>query len=141
MVKGDQKLQVGALVQSDASGIAVSYDHGLGENISIGLLGSYVLGVSGDLKPDFDEAFDLQARFNANIGNVINIDDNLDIYPGLHLGLKNFGTHLGVRYFFSNGFGVYTEVAAPIAKYKDDIVGFERLNNQFTVNLGAVFSI
>ncbi len=141
--KGDKKVQVGANFQEDARGINVSFDYGLGENVSIGLAGSYVLGVSnaGNFKPDFDEAIDLQGRFNANIGNVLNIDEKLDIYPGLHLGLKSFGGHLGARYFFTDGFGVYTELSAPFAKYKNDAQGFEKIHTNFSVNLGAVFNI
>jgi hypothetical protein len=30
----------------------------------------------------------------------------MDIYPGLDLGLKNFGAHLGF-YFFTEGFGLF----------------------------------
>ena len=39
----------------------------------------------------------------------------MDLYPGLHLGTRNFGGHLGFRYFFTDGFGVYAETAVPIA--------------------------
>jgi hypothetical protein len=27
----------------------------------------------------------------------------MDVYPGLNLGLHNFGAHLGFRYFFTDG--------------------------------------
>jgi len=141
--KGDQKVQVGGTFQDQARGVNVGFDYGLGENISVGLMGAYILGVSnsGDYKPDFGEAFDLQARFNANIGNVINISDKLDVYPGLHLGLKNFGTHLGGRYFFTDGFGVFSEFSVPIATYKNKTEGFDKIHNQFSVNIGAVFNL
>jgi hypothetical protein len=35
---------------------------------------------------------------------------------GLDLGLKNLGAHLGFRYFFSDGFGLFAEAGVPIAK-------------------------
>ena len=90
----------------------------------------------------FGDRFDLKARFNANLGNVINVDENFDVYPGLSLGLHNFGGHLGARYFFSDGFGVYTEFNAPLAKYKSGaLTAAETLHNQFTVNLGMVFNL
>jgi hypothetical protein len=153
--KGDQKLQIGANFQSHATGINLSYDYGLGENISVGVSSTYALGVSGDLKDDvyvggqkvldkagFIDRFDLKARFNANIGNVLNIDENFDLYPGLSLGLKNFGGHLGARYFFTSGFGIYTEALFPIAKYNSDkLEPAEKIHNQFSVNVGAVFSL
>lgn len=138
--KGDNKFQVGANFQDHATGIMATYDHGIGENMSIGLYTTYLLGVDGD-GSKFKDEFDLKARFNANIGNVIGLPENIDVYPGLNLGLRNFGAHLGGRYFFTNGFGVFTEIAAPIAKYDSDVFGYERLNNQFTFSLGASFNL
>ena len=140
--KGDQKLQVGGNFQDNTTGINVTYDYGIGDNISIGLTSTYALGVKSVLDADFGDRFDLKARFNANIGNVLKIDDNFDLYPGLHIGLKNFGGHLGARYFFSDGFGVYTELNAPFAKFNTDSLSFaQKIHNQFTVSLGAVFKI
>ena len=152
--KGDQKLQIGANFQESATGINLSYDVGLGENISVGVSSSYALGISNGLdkdvvvygetvveKADFTDRFDLKARFNANIGNVLNIDENFDLYPGLNLSLKNFGGHVGARYFFTEGFGVYTEAQFPIAKYNDNLTPAEHLYNQFSVNVGAVFNL
>ncbi|MFD2543091.1 DUF6646 family protein [Lacinutrix gracilariae] len=152
---GDQKVQIGANFQDNATSIFASYDYGLGENFSIGVASSYALGIPSSLKNDikangvtvsekanFLDRFDISARFNANIGNVINIDDAFDLYPGLHLGLKNFGTHLGARYFFSDGFGVFTELNVPLAKYDTgDLDPSEKLHNQFTVNAGIVFNL
>ncbi|WP_298340399.1 DUF6646 family protein [uncultured Algibacter sp.] len=148
--KNDNKFQVGANFQDNASGINVSYDYGIGENISIGLSSTYLLGVddalkdndNDDLNAGFDSRFDIRARFNANLGNVINVSDNFDLYPGLSLGLKNFGGHLGARYFFTDGFGIYTELNVPFAKYKSDkLTAAETLHNQFTINLGASFNL
>ncbi len=153
--KGDTKFQVGANIQAEGQGIHATYDVGLGENISVGLSSVYLLGVT-DFEEDtlglvenaeFLDRFDLRARFNANLSNVLNIDENFDLYPGLNLGLKNFGGHLGARYFFTEGFGVYTELQIPFASYKnsDDYSDFEaprkELNNQFNVSLGAVFNL
>ena len=145
--KGDRKFQVGANVQNNGTGINLSYDIGIGENMSVGVSSTYILGIDDVLNADFGDRFDIRARFNANLGNVINVDDNFDVYPGLSLGLKNFGTHLGLRYLFTDGFGVYTELNAPIAKYKDkeDVLfinnGREDIHNQFTVNIGALFNL
>lgn len=138
--KGDFKAQVGAGLQSKANAIFLSGDYGVGENISIGASASYILGVSGiqlsDVKPK--DKIDLKVRFNANIGNVINIDEKLDVYPGLSLGLKNFGAHLGTRYFFTDGFGVFAEFGLPLAKYNNNASDF---NNQFSTNIGVTFNL
>jgi hypothetical protein len=140
--KGDQKFQIGANIQDEATGINVTYDYGLGENISVGISSSYALGIDDRLDADFGDRFDLKARFNANLGNVINIDENFDFYPGLSLSLKNFGGHVGARYFFSPGFGIYTEAAFPLAKYSNDKtdIGYY-IHNQFPLNSGATFNL
>ncbi|KDN55234.1 DUF6646 family protein [Flavobacterium seoulense] len=142
--KGDTKFDITANIQEHGSGIRFTSDFGMGENISFGILASYLLSVDKDglgNKPDFEDRIDVKARFNANLGNVFNIDEKVDIYPGLDLGLRNFGAHLGARYFFSEGFGLVTEIGFPIAKYNPDAIGFERLNNQFTFNIGASFNL
>ena len=138
----DNKFQVGANIQDASTGIYVSYDYGLGENISVGVSSTYALGVDNDLDADFGDRFDIKGRFNAHLGSIIDVDENFDVYPGLDLSLKNFGGHVGARYFFSQGFGVFTEAAFPIAKYDtNDLKPADYIHNQFVVNLGAVFNL
>ncbi len=148
--KGDVKFQIGANFQSNGTGIMGSLDFGVGENISLGIASAYLLGIDkittieGNEEPfaKFEDRFDLRARFNANLGNVINVDENFDVYPGLYASLKNFGGHLGARYFFTSGFGVFTEVSVPISKYNTDPLSpAEKLHNQASVNVGASFNI
>ena len=141
--KGDIKGQVGGNIQSGGTGIFVSSDFGIGENMSYGFTANYLLSANSifDVKPKFEDRFDLKARFNANLGNVFKLDKSMDIYPGLDLGLRNFGAHLGFRYFFTDGFGVFTEAGVPIARYNGNIDGFKNLNNQFAVNIGASFNL
>lgn len=141
--KGDIKAQVGANIQDGGTGIQLSTDFGIGENMSYGFTASYLLSVQEVLgvKPEFGDRIDVKARFNANLGNVIGLDKKMDVYPGLDLGLRNFGAHLGFRYFFSEGFGLYTEAGIPIAKYDTNITEFDNYNNQFTVNVGASFNL
>ena len=148
--KGDVKFQIGANFQNNGTGIMGSLDFGVGENISLGVASSYLLGIDkitnedGDEEPfaKFEDRFDLRVRFNANLGNVINVDENFDVYPGLYASLKNFGGHLGARYFFTTGFGVFMEVSIPISKYNtDSLTPAEKLHNQVSVNVGASFNI
>jgi len=66
----------------------------------------------------------------------------VDIYPGLNLSLKQFGGHLGARYFFGDGFGIFTEFAIPFAKYDNSALSAAQLlNNQFVFGVGAVFNL
>jgi len=140
--KDDSKFQVGVNFQHNATSINVAYDYGLGENFSIGVTSSYALGVPEIIDAKFDDRFDLKGRFNANIGSVLNIDENFDFYPGLNFSMKNFGAHTGARYFFSEGFGIFTEVNFPIAKYNSGVLtSAEKLHNQFTFSFGTVFNL
>jgi len=149
--KGDSKVNIGANLQDGGSGIQGSIDFGLGENFSYGFVANYLLGVdkfSGvygsntytDLEPEFIDRFDAKFRVNANLSSVIGVQQ-LDIYPGLSLGLHNFGGHVGGRYFFTDGFGLFTELGFPIAKYSDDNDIFDHLNNQVTFSIGASFNL
>jgi hypothetical protein len=141
--KGDIKSQVGINMQDGGTGINISADFGLGENMSYGFVASYLLSVKepNGTSAKFGDRSDAKVRFNANLGSVFKLDKAIDIYPGLNLGIRNFGAHLGVRYFFSEGFGVYTEAGIPIARYDSNIQGFEELNNQFVFQIGASFNL
>lgn len=148
--KGDTKINIGANLQSGGRGIQASADFGLGENFSYGFVTDYLLGVDElpdsdgvnnfTEKPKFQDRFDAKFRLNANLSSVIGVDQ-LDIYPGLNIGLHNFGGHLGGRFFFTDGFGVFTEIAFPIAKYGSNDKIFDHLNNQVTFSLGASFNL
>ena len=141
--KGDTKAQVGLNAQNHGTGINVSADFGIGENMSYGFVASYLLSVDdidGE-KPRFEDRADVKVRFNTNLGNVFRLDKKMDIYPGLSLGTRNFGGHVGFRYFFTEGFGLYTEAGVPLASYDSDIKKSEVLNNQFVFQIGACFNL
>ena len=141
--KGDTKFQVGLNLQDGGTGITSTVDFGLGENMSFGFVATYLLDAN-DIdasKAKFEDRADIKARFNANIGNVLGLDPKMDVYPGLHLGTRNFGAHLGFRYFFTDGFGVYAEGSAPLARYDSEVRGFEHYNNQFVFTIGASFNL
>ena len=142
--EGDLRYQIGMNLQDGGTGIMTSLDFGLGESFSIGAQAGYLLGakeITGFDKPDFTDRFDIKARFNANLGNVIGLPENIDVYPGLNLGLKNFGGHIGGRVFFSKGFGLFAEAQFPFAKYNDKDQVYKNLNNQFQMNVGVSFDL
>ena len=151
--KEDVKLQIGATIQNGGTGIVLTNDYGIGENMSFGFSASYMLSADNGVrinettflpeeeKPKFQDRADLKVRFNANLGSVIGLEDNMDIYPGLNLGTRNFGAHLGFRYFFTDGFGVFTEINLPIAEYDSSPGVFGKYNNQFAFQIGASFNL
>lgn len=142
--RGDIRLNLGANLQKGGTGIMTSLDYGLGQSFSLGAQAGYMLGVKeidGE-KAGPEHRFDVKVRANAHLGDVIGLPENFDIYPGLNLGLKNFGGHAGVRYFFDKGFGVFAETQFPIAKYNVKGNTPERaLNNQFAFLIGASFDL
>lgn len=138
---GDLKFQIGINAQSNGTGITTGLDYGIGENFSVGATSTYMLGVNELINVPFVDKFDVKARVNANLGNVFQLGDNADIYPGLNMSLKNFGGHVGGRYFFTDGFGVFVEFYTPIAKYKKELTPSEEFHNQFAINLGASFNL
>jgi outer membrane protein G len=141
--KGDIKGQIGLNTQSHGTGITASADFGIGENMSYGFTATYLLSADNinDAKPRFEDRADIKARFNANLGNVFQLDKKMDIYPGLDLSARNFGAHLGFRYFFTEGFGLFAEAGAPLARYDSDVYEFEYYNNQFVLNIGCSFNL
>jgi hypothetical protein len=75
---------VGLNLQDGGTGIFLSSDFGIGENMSLGLTANYLLSVNEDALgniPDFGQRVDLKARFNANLGNVLKLEPNMDVYP------------------------------------------------------------
>ncbi len=142
--KDDKKLNIGINFQDGGTGVHTSLDFGLGDSFSLGVQGTYLLGVKEyDIlgKPKFGDRFDVKFRANAHLGDVIGMPENFDIYPGLDLGLKNFGGHVGSRYFFGKGFGIFGELQFPIARYNTNASNYDYLNNQFAVVLGASFDL
>lgn len=141
--QGDIKFNIGANLQDGGTGIVTALDYGISESFSMGVQAGYLLGVKeiAGSKPVFEDRFDAKLRLNANLGSVLKLPSNVDVYPGLNLGLKNFGAHLGARYFFDKGFGLFSEINFPIAKYSNNDKFFMNLNNQFSFNVGVSFDI
>ena len=141
--KGDTKFQVGAILQENATGITATTDFGLGTNMSVGFQAGYLLGINdiAGTSVKFEDRFDIRGRFSAHIADIFDIEEKFDIYPGLNLGVRNFGAHLGARYFFTEGIGLYSEIQFPIATYENDPTGYQRLNNQFNFSIGVSFNL
>ncbi|WP_461096940.1 hypothetical protein [Spirosoma luteolum] len=127
---------VGGYGYFSGSGIALnaSYDQGVYENITAGVLGgfrSYGSGVS---------SFDVGVRGSYHFNELLNISqDNLDVYAGIGVSfyrlsygstyLRSVGIsdsyttayvpiHVGARYFFSNNVGAFGELGSSLATLK-----------------------
>lgn len=140
----DLKAQLGLDFQrNNTMGAVATMDYGLGKNISVGLQVAYLYNVKDidGLEPDFQDRFDVKARVNASLGKVFRMPINMDFYPGLDFGLRNFGGHLGLRYYLNNGIGLFTEGQFVIQKYTSSTEKFNPLNNQFAILAGLTFDL
>ena len=138
----DQKGQLGASLQDSGAGIVLSYDLGITEIFSVGVSSTYLFGVEELIAVGFVDRFDAKARANVHLGNTIGFNDNLDVYSGFSLSLKNLGFQGGARYFFSDNIGVFAEINHPIARYKSEGRSpAEELSNQLVLNLGVSFNL
>ena len=141
--RDDQRAYVGVNFQDGGTGISAGADYGLGESISVGVQAGYLLSAKlvGEKKAKFGDRIDIKGRFNVHLGRVLNIPSPIDIYPGLDLSLKNFGAHVGARYFFKRGVGIYSEIGFPIARYNSSPKIYDYLNNKFNFQVGVAFDL
>lgn len=140
----DLKAQIGVDLQKDnTTGLVAAIDYGLGDVFSVGLQTAYLFKVKDidGYQPKFNDRFDVKARLNASLGKVFRLPDTMDFYPGVDVGLRNFGGHLGLRYYLDNGIGLFTEGQFVIQKYTSSIERFNTLNNQFALVFGLTFDL
>jgi outer membrane protein G len=142
--KHDLKAGIGLDLQKyNTLGAAATIDYGLGKVFSVGIQGAYLFKVKeiDGLPPTSKDRFDVKARVNASLGEVFRLPDTMDFYPGLDLGLRNFGGHLGFRYYLDNGIGLFTEGQFVIQKYTSSTEPFNALNNQFAFLVGLTVDL
>ena len=142
--KHDLKAGLGLDLQKYSTlGGAGTIDYGLGKIFSVGLQAAYLFKVKeyDGLPPKSSDRYDVKARVSASLGRVFRLPDTMDFYPGLDFGLKNFGGHMGLRYYFDNGIGLFTEGQFVIQKYTSSNEYFNALNNQFAILVGLTFDL
>lgn len=107
---GDKKLQVGFSPYGNGTGITGTFDYGIHQYFSLGVGGEFYFSDNDD------GDFYIFGRADAHLGQLLNMPSNMDLYPGIDVGLLGddfgFGGHLGFRYFFQNNLGVYVEVGS-----------------------------
>lgn len=110
--KGDQKVNLGLNAWGYGTGITATYDYGLNQLISIGAGGNAYFDNYRDNNKD-NRVF-IFGRVNFHLREALELPEQLDIYPGVDLGVlgRDFGigAHIGARYFFTDKFGVFAEV-------------------------------
>ena len=106
---GDKKVQVGFIPYGYGNGLGGSLDYGLTDIFSAGAGAELYFGKNSN-------NFYLYGRGDVHIAELLDMPSEMDLYPGIDLGLTGeglgLGGHLGFRYFFSNKIGAYIEVGS-----------------------------
>lgn len=110
--QGDQKVQVGANLWGRGSfGVKAVYDYGIADAISIGAGAAFYSSGTSD---NDNSAFSIFGRADYHLQEVLRLPDNMDIYPGISMGVFgdafDFGIHFGFRYLFNDKIGAYAEI-------------------------------
>ncbi|RQP14485.1 MAG: hypothetical protein EAS48_01520 [Chryseobacterium sp.] len=109
--KGDQKLQIGFNGWGNGTGITGTYDYGVGGIVSLGAGANIYFSDYKDNNKDNN--FFVFGRVNFHLRDVLNMPKEMDLYPGLDVGVLGdtfgLGAHLGFRYFFSPNVGAFIE--------------------------------
>lgn len=103
---GDKKIHVGFRGFGNGTGVMGSFDYGINNWFSLGS------GADFYFKGDSDVC--VFGRANFHLGEFLNLNSNMDLYPGIDLGImkEKFQPYirLGFRYFFSEKVGAFIEL-------------------------------
>ena len=103
---GDKKVQVGFIPYGYGNGIGGAFDYGLTNLFSAGGGAELYFGRNSS-------NFYLFGRGDIHLAELLDMPTEMDLYPGIDLGLTGnnlgLGVHLGFRYFFSDNIGAYIE--------------------------------
>ena len=121
--EGDIKVYAGYANVGGRSGIELGSDYAFSDFISIGGQITYVNVKKHDEgHNNFLLGYDLSLTGNYHWAEVLKLPSVLDIYSGVSVGLRTVGLQAGVRYNFSETFGLYGQVRQNLFKmFGDDV--------------------
>ena len=115
--EGDIKVYAGYANVGGRSGIELGSDYALSDFISIGGQITYVsVKKHGDGDNSFLVGYDLSLMGNYHWAELLKLPSILDIYTGVSVGLRTGSLQAGVRYNFSETFGIYGQVRQNLFK-------------------------
>ena len=121
--EGDSKVYAGDANVGGKLGFEIGSDYALSDFISIGGQITYVNVKKHDEgHNNFLLGYDLSLMGNYHWAEVLKLPSVLDIYSGVSVGLRTAGLQAGVRYNFSETFGLYGQVRQNLFKtFGDDV--------------------
>ena len=120
--EGDVKVYGGYANVGGKSGFELGTDYALSDYVSLGGQITYVsVKKHDDADNSFLVGYDLSLMGNYHWAEVLKLPSVLDIYTGASVGLRTGGLQAGVRYNFSETFGLYGQVRQNLFKtFGDD---------------------
>ncbi len=142
----DFKIFAGYLNKGGKSGVLLGAEYGRSRFFSFGCFAQALFNVKNDdgEKMEFISCTELNFRCNFHWTDVFHLPSNFDIYTGINTGLRAVGLQGGIRYNFSERFGLYGEVQQPLMRtfVSDDKDFYNKLFSKkfgfsvgFTINL------
>ena len=126
--EGDVKVYAGYANVGGKSGFEIGSDYALSDFISIGGQITYVNVKKHDEgHNNFLLGYDLSLMGNYHWAEVLKLPSVLDIYSGASVGLRTGGLQAGVRYNFSETFGIYGQVRQNLFKIFGDDEEYGRI--------------
>ena len=107
----DFKIYAGYMNVGGKSGAELGYDQGLSDYFSYGAqLNMLFIGKEADRDaPKFMDCADMSFHLNFHWAEPLKLPQSMDIYSGVVAGLQIVGLQTGLRYNFSETFGLYCE--------------------------------
>ena len=115
--EGDVKAYAGYTNVGRKSGFELGTDYALSDFVSLGGQITYVfVKKHDDENNNFLLGYDLSLMGNYHWAELLKLPSILDIYTGVSVGLRTGSLQAGVRYNFSETFGIYGQVRQNLFK-------------------------
>ena len=141
--EGDIKVYAGYANVGGRSGIELGSDYALSDFVSVGGQITYVnVKEHDDGHNNFLMGYDLSFMGNYHWAEVLKLPSVLDIYSGVSVGLRVGGLQVGVRYNFSETFGLYGQVRQNLFKtFGDDVEHGRVYQGKTALSLGLTVTL
>ena len=139
----DWKLCFGYINFGGNSGLEFTNDYGLSDYFSVGTFAKLLLTGKdrGGDRADLTERLDVGLLFHLHLIDLMGLPPYLDIYAGPQLGFFNGGLSAGVRYNFSESWGVYAQVHQNLFKVFDWGDDPSLFKSKFGFSVGITFNL
>jgi len=140
----DRKVIAGYTLVGDKSGMELKYDMGLCDLVSLGVGITHLFFATPTPAdtPDkieyFIEKSDFGAFLNFHVFQKLISAPEIDLYAGPDLTFKSLGIHAGIKYNFSERFGLYFQASQ---SFSNSLFGLGDATDNPSNHFGKKFSI